>query len=598
MELRRVKFNQKPALLISGIMDAETMKQLQAIAPVVLVNDGFIVQVEKGPVFERIRSLCEKTENQRRWQREMTIRERKIEAWKAYMSDTEEARAYADQIKKQILDHQPIACQSAADFLMNHQKAGVLISEKFPKYAFYYDTGTGKTLLALQIIRNKIRNDGAVFLVLCPKSIIHAAWLDDCSRFFPDLKLMPLNGNYTTQEYQNMHFRWGKANSTSFAAPPRFYVGSAKERTEYAKSYIAAEAECYIVNPERFIRTPESFLHIQTADGVKHINGIVVDESARLKNPDAVLTKTLQEVAPNLDYLYLLSGKPAPNRIAEYLSQIELLAPLSIPPGYMTKMMDSETPAYKLEMTKIINCASVTVAKKDCFDLPAATEIIREIELGEAVLEKYRDLKYRMRTEIESFPEQERTQKNLIFVNHVLASIAKLRELTGGFVYDGKTAIPVHNDKVNEVLDLLDELGDEQILIWCQYRYEIELLQKVLQDHGYTVKTAYAKTKDLNDSIYSFKNGNAQVLIAHPRTLQYGVTLVNCCYALYYSTSYSYEEYYQSHDRIYRKGQTRPCTYIFLQCVGTIDRVMFDTIINKQTQTEMIERAIKHIYGG
>jgi hypothetical protein len=65
----------------------------------------------------------------------------------------------------------------------------------------------------------------------------------------------------------------------------------------------------------------------------------------------------------------------------------------------------------------------------------------------------------------------------------------------------------------------------------------------------------------------------------------------------YYSTSYSYEEYYKSHDQIYRKGQSRPCTYIFLRCAETIDEVMFKAIMDKQTQTELIEESVKHIYG-
>ena len=205
-------------------------------------------------------------------------------------------------------------------------------------------------------------------------------------------------------------------------------------------------------------------------------------------------------------------------------------------------------------------------------------------------------MKYQMKIELDALPEKDRLEKTRIYVDHVLACLTKLRQISGGFIYDGEKPVAIHDGKALEVVELLEELGDEPVLIWCQYQYEIEHLRAVLQDNGYQVGTAYGKTKDLNANIYAFKDNRIQILIANPRTLQYGVTLTNCCYAIYYSTSYSYEEYYQSHDRIYRKGQSRPCTYIFLQCKDTIDKIMFEVIQRKQSQTEMIEQTIKHIY--
>lgn len=59
-----------------------------------------------------------------------------------------------------------------------------------------------------------------------------------------------------------------------------------------------------------------------------------------------------------------------------------------------------------------------------------------------------------------------------------------------------------------------------------------------------------------------FKNGEADILLAHPKTLQYGVTLTNCHYSIYYSLSYSFEQYYQCHDRIYRFGQGKGNVHI------------------------------------
>lgn len=113
-----------------------------------------------------------------------------------------------------------------------------------------------------------------------------------------------------------------------------------------------------------------------------------------------------------------------------------------------------------------------------------------------------------------------------------------------------------------------------------------------------TVVTAYGETENKNKSINDFKTGSAQYIIAHPNTLKYGVTFTNCSYAIYYSISYSFEEYYQSHDRIYRKGQSRPCTYIFLNAKNTIDEIMFETIMGKKSRAEFREKVLKHLAEG
>ena len=69
----------------------------------------------------------------------------------------------------------------------------------------------------------------------------------------------------------------------------------------------------------------------------------------------------------------------------------------------------------------------------------------------------------------------------------------------------------------------------------------------------------------------------------------------NCTYAIYYSLSYSFEDYYQSHDRIYRKGQTEPCTFIFLLGKDTIDYNLYRCINNKGTSAQLIEDMVKEL---
>ena len=87
--------------------------------------------------------------------------------------------------------------------------------------------------------------------------------------------------------------------------------------------------------------------------------------------------------------------------------------------------------------------------------------------------------------------------------------------------------------------------------------------------------------KDRDSIIRQFKNNEIKLLFTHPKLLGKGLTFVNCTYNIYYSLSFSYEEYRQSQDRIHRIGQDNKCTYIILQGKNTIDEKIYNCLKRK-----------------
>lgn len=521
-------------------------------------------------------------------------RERKRLAYQKILDEKAPDYAVTNEVLRCILQKEPIqGFPDSCPQLMNHQKGGTVIAERFDKFAFFYDTGTGKTLMALDIIRRKAEKDGAHFLILCPKTIINTAWMDDCSRFYPKLRILPLSNNVTTDQLRRLSWNWRK-NDLDFHYDPCFFEKNKRIREQKTREYMLTQADHLIVNYEMFNRDPEKYLTIQRGSQVQPITGIIVDESSLLKSGGSILYSNLCDLVDHnrIKYLYLFSGKPAPNKIQEYYPQIRLVASyLRLPT--ITEVEKGGIKAIQ-ELLESIKKASITVSKKDCFDLPETTEVIRKVELTPNLRKQYASLAYEFITELEAM-EKDGLQNNIVYINHVLASISKLRQFTGGYVINDADVVHVHNRKLEELKNVIDDLGGQQAIIWCQYQHEVKTIETMLKELGYPVVTAYGGTKDKDASINSFKNGSATFIVAHPRTMQYGVTLTNCCYAIYYSTSYSFEEYYQSHDRIYRKGQTLPCTYIFIQAENTIDEVMYKVITEKKNTTERTELFLKHM---
>lgn len=458
-------------------------------------------------------------------------------------------------------------------FLMKHQRIAREIAEYFPRFAYFMDTGTGKTLTSLQIIQDK----GCKFLVICPKSIIKTAWVGDQRQFFPDMKLLPLSRNMSKADYQELAKAW------KLDIPRR-------TRKDELKKLLADNAQVYVINPESFKIDLE---FIKTLG----INGLVLDESTMIKNAQSQTSKTIYDFSNDLEYVYILSGKPAPNNTLDYFGQMRVVDESILGRsfyGFRLRYFNQagymgydwvEKPNASKEIAERISRASIFVRKEDCLDLPEKTYLKRMIELPSKARKYYREMEY------DRFLQLEDT--SVVAVNK-LASIMKLRQITSGFVLseDSRPAL-LHKEKLKELEAVLDEIGDKQVIIWINFKFEVEAIRKMLTDKGKSCVTAYSGTKDVDEAIELFKNGKVQYMIAHPQTLKYGVTFTNCTYAIYYSLSYSFEDYYQSHDRIYRKGQTKPCTFIFLLAENTIDEVLYKVIKDKGNTAKLMEELIR-----
>jgi len=574
---------------LSKIYSKEVANKLATIPTIIKYKDGYLLpRVPSNYQIVRELSIIDggrKAEDDR---------EKKRIEYQKILDDKAPDYALVNDVLRSILNKEHIyGFADSCPQLMNHQKGGTVIAERFDKFAFFYDTGTGKTLMALDIIRRKAEKNNAHFLILCPKTIINTAWIDDGRTFYPKLRVLPLSNNISSEQLRGLAWQWRK-NDVEFNYDSCFFEKSKRIREQKTREYMLTQADHIIVNFEMFNRDPDKYMHITSGSRSVAIDGIIVDESSVLKSGNSLLYSNLRDVIEEykIKYLYLFSGKPAPNKIQEYYPQIHLVAPYLKLPSISD--VEKGNIKYEHELMEAIKKASITVSKKDCFDLPETTDVIRKVELEPNLKRQYASLAYQFITELEAL-EKEGLQNNIVYVSHVLASISKLRQFTGGFVINENDVINVHRKKLDELKRVIDELGGQQAIIWCQYQHEVRAIENLLTTLGHSVVTAYSKTKDKDGSIEAFKTGKATFIIAHPRTLQYGVTLTNCCYAIYYTTSYSFEEYYQSHDRIYRKGQNLPCTYIFIQAEDTIDEVMFEVITEKKSNSERTELFLKHM---
>jgi len=470
-------------------------------------------------------------------------------------------------------------------FLMDHQKTALRRAARQDRMGIYHDTGVGKTLLSLEIYRyHKVKT-----LIICPLSLIEGAWLEEINNPLAWIK----NPSPEIKTIQDQYRAFDVVN-----------LRAAKKRSPGAFNK-ALEKDIGIINYESF-RTIDKKL------GRAGYKVVVLDESARIRTfkrgntADKVI-----EFCDTVKYVYELSGVPAPNNMLEYWTQIRILDPLLwgksfykfrtkyfLPSGYggYTWKVREE---YKKKLVEDIRSVAEYVDKEDVIDLPGTVESKRIFKLSEKEWTHYRDIKANLITILES-------GEKITSPSAVTAQM-KLRQISSGFILDTTTeeksgrikkttkAHHLGNTKLNELLSLLEDIGPKQVLIWIEFQEEARIISEALKKKrlGCGVLNGTVPENEKQKTLKSFKAGNLQYAICHPKSVGFGHTLVNCSESICYSNSYSYDNAKQLKDRIYRQGQKTKCSYYYLLADKTLDPVILEAVKNKKDVSMAILNYLK-----
>jgi len=215
----------------------------------------------------------------------------------------------------------------------------------------------------------------------------------------------------------------------------------------------------------------------------------------------------------------------------------------------------------------------------------------RNIELTSEQIKAYNEMK--------QFAVAELEDKTMTAFS-ALTQMMRLHQITCGHVTtDDGTVQEIKSNRVKELLSLLEET-DGKIIIWANYRYDIQTITRELEKkYGKeSVASFYGDTPvDKRDQIISDfqdKENNLTYLVANPKTGGYGLTLTASHTVVYYSNNYDLETRLQSEDRAHRIGQQYKVTYIDLIAEKTVDERIVKALRSKiDIATEVLGEEIK-----
>jgi len=229
------------------------------------------------------------------------------------------------------------------------------------------------------------------------------------------------------------------------------------------------------------------------------------------------------------------------------------------------------------ELSETVKTFSERVLKEDCLDLPPKVFIKRHVSLTPDQKKIYEQMKKAAMAVLNGKVTTTMT---------VLTQLMRLHQITcGHFTADDGSTQSVESNRLNELMNVLEETEGKAI-IWANYQLSVgEIIQRIIKDYGedsYVHYYGLTSQEDRQDNIRKFQtNPNCRFLIGTPQTGGYGITLTQANTVIYYSNGYDLEKRLQSEDRAHRIGQKKTVTYIDLMAEDTVDEKIVKALRNK-----------------
>lgn len=313
----------------------------------------------------------------------------------------------------------------------------------------------------------------------------------------------------------------------------------------------------------------------------------IIDESSRIKTPKRNRTDVCLNYGPLARKRLILSGTPMTKNLEDFYTQFTFLDSdilghktyYSFRSRYcvlqqvrvsedktITSIVDSQRVE---EFIKLVSPYTARVDKAEALDLPEKIYQTKYVTMLGDQARLYREM------EEDYYIEMDDTEFE---AGSGLEQQMRLQQITGGFYphdngHDVELRpIPGKNPKVAELLSILEDVSGK-IVIWFQFRSELDAVSSALKKAKIQYTQFHGGCDDLEKkfAVHSFRTEPDVRVFLASKAAAFGLTLIESCVAIYYSTGPFPEHYVQSQDRIHRFGQNDHCTYIHILMESTID---------------------------
>jgi SNF2 family DNA or RNA helicase len=449
-----------------------------------------------------------------------------------------------------------------------HQLKALEMSWNRDTFAYFMEMGTGKTKVLIDnmaMLYDKGKIDGA--LIIAPKGVTGTWYTQELPAHLVD-------------HIETVTVLW-QANITKSQSRK---LGTLFKTGE--------ELHILIMNVEAF--STQKGVDFAGKFLLSHRTLMVIDESTTIKNPKAKRTKNIIQLSDKAKYRRILTGSPVTKNPLDLFSQCYFLDPYHLDHqsyySFRTRYAIMKTAhiagrsiqlvagfKHLDELSEKLKPFSYRVLKEDCLDLPDKIYMKRIIELTPEQKQVYEQMRKEALATLNG-----KTVTTMV----ALTQLMRLHQITcGHFAADDGTIQTIKNNRLNELMDVLEETEGKAI-IWAHYQYDIKtIIKEIAKVHGpSSVVDYYGLTppdqRQKNKDNFQ-KKEEVRFFVGTPATGGYGLTLTAANTVIYYSNGYDLEKRIQSEDRAHRIGQHKPVTYVDILAEETVDAKIVKSLRKK-----------------
>lgn len=471
----------------------------------------------------------------------------------------------------------------------------------------WFRMGLGKTKTAIDFIRmSKIRNR---ILIVGLKSTLYG-WLEEWRRNAPEYRVMIVEGNIKEKQkilrrddvdvwLMNYESLWKRQ-------------GAVKSKMRRPGTFDTVEK--LLLDVQKII--------IPELD--REWNIIVFDESRSISHLNSLRTRVSLYLAKKAKYRLLLAGVPVLKNLNEAFPQqwcIDFGQVFGQKPKLFEMRVyekDWKLAARKGQYYPVLvkkpgadeyvslglHLAGITYTKEECLDLPQKLIQDRMVELRGDQLKAYVKMKHEGNLNLNEIVDTGNFTR-------LVAVLKRFMQITGGWLkVSGSIVEFKHNAKMDELFNVLEEIGNEKVVIVANFVAEqvgiVDALEKRLNEKVARIVGGMTAS-EINKNIKWFNfDDSVKYIVVSPRVGGRGINLARSRYCLMYSLDFDTETYWQMEDRLHRMpdpevlkkypflNNVKAVNYIRLVAKDTIDEKVLSVIHrDKKTVKQIFEKGVK-----
>lgn len=381
-------------------------------------------------------------------------------------------------------------------------------------------------------------------------------------------------------------------------------TGTVKQR----KAALNANAQLYIINRENLVWLMDEL------GGQLPFDMVILDELSSFKSNTAKRWKALKNPIQKVRYVVGLTGTPAPNGYLDLWPQIFLLdggrrlgrtvgeyRSRYFRPGAHKGHIVYEWRlriGAKDAIDRALRDLCLSMSAEDWLELPPILHNTIPVSMDAKARALYERLKQEkviplLREaeggfqQLDPGDDEELEKMTSAIKGDTAAAIAgKLLQMANGAVYDDeRNVIPIHEEKLNALAEIIDTHPGESLLVFYSYQHDKErILARFPQAR---VFSGPGDTEDWNA-------GRVPMLLCHPASCGHGLNLQHGGHIIvWYGLTWSLELLQQANSRLPRPGQTQSVIINYLVCKGTLDESVMEALKEKDATQAGLLSALK-----